>query len=398
MRSSGADEAVDLEPAVPPVERRSRSFAAFVFWAAWLVSLLLAGAFLVGPLPRLVPFLVFLPAIVAGVGTVRQTVAISVWVLLVAGTAFTYHGGIAGFDFYSLVVTAGFGALSIAACWYRIRHQQEAYRLHFREEEVRRLRSTAAELQRLILRSLPARIDGLVVDGRYRPVEGDRMVGGDIYEVVRSPHGLRVLVADVQGKGLPAVGAAFSVLGAFRSVAYRKADLLELVDAMDDAVIQYNSYAREVEEPERFVTAVILHIDRNYRVHVVNCGHVRPRLVGPGHSGPVTRADPGAPLGLASLVPEPRTVEEFDLPPDTALLLCTDGVTEARNRDGEFYPLSQRLRAWQDVPPERIIETLAADLSDFTGGDYRDDVTALTLYRARETGASAAAEPERAVG
>lgn len=397
MRSSGADGSVDLEQA--PDHRgtgRPFPFGTLVVWGAWGVSLLLVGAFLVGPLPRLVPFLVFLPAIVAGVGTVGQTTAISVWTLLVATAAFAYRDGVSEDGTYSLLVTAAFGAVSIAACWYRIRRGEEAHQRHFREEELRRLRSTAAELQRLILRALPTRIDGLVVDGRYRPVEEDRMVGGDVYEVVRSPHGLRVLVADVQGKGLPAVGAAFSVLGAFRSVAYRKADLLELVDAMDDAVMQYNSYAREVEEPERFVTAVILDIDRRDRVRVVNCGHVPPHLVGPGGTGAAAKIDPGTPLGLATFVPEPRTVEEFDLPPDTTLLLCTDGVTEARNRDGEFYPLDQRLSTWQDVPPERIIETLAADLRDFTEGRYRDDVTALTLYR--QAGTAPATGVERAAG
>lgn len=397
MRSSGADGAAALRRA--PDHRgtgRSLSFGTFVLWGAWGISLLLVGAFLVGPLPRLVPFLVFLPAIVASVGTVGQTAVISVWVLLVAVTAFAYHNGITGVDVYLLMVTAGFGAVSVAACRYRIRHNEEAYRLRFREEEVRRLRSTVAELQRRILRPLPARVEGIVVEGRYRPIEEDRMVGGDIYEVVRSPRGVRVLVADVQGKGLPAVGTAFSVLGAFRSAAYRKAELSEVVDVMEDAVVHYNSYARQIEEPERFVTALVLGLDRRGRVRVVNCGHVPPYLVGPGRVEVATRAESGTPLGLGGLLAEPRVIEEFDLPPHTALVMCTDGVTEARNRDGEFYPLAQRLSAWQDVPPERIIETLAADLSEFTGGCYRDDVTALTLYREAE--AAPAAKTERAAG
>ena len=321
MRDSGADGAADPEQGL--AARRalpSLSFGTLVFWGALAISLVFVLGFVVGPLTRLVPFLVFLPAIVAGVGTIWQTATISVWIFLVEVAAFTYQGGLSGVDVYPLVLTASFGGLSIAVCWYRIRHGEEAHQRRSREEEVRRLRSTVAEVQRRILRVLPARVGGIVVDGRYRPVEEDRMVGGDVYEVVNSPHGVRVLIADVQGKGLTAVGTAFSVLGAFRSAAYRKSDLNELVEIMEDAVIQYNSYARQVEEPERFVTALILDVDERARVRFVNCGHVPPYLAGHGRTGPVTQAEPDPPLGLGGLVPGPRTVEEFDLPSGAALL------------------------------------------------------------------------------
>ncbi|MEY9214948.1 serine/threonine-protein phosphatase [Thermobifida halotolerans] len=383
MRSSGVDGAASTEQA--PDHRATRllslSFRTFVFWGAGVAALILAVGYQVGALVRLVPFLVFLPAVVAGVGAVWQTAAVSVWILLVAAVTFTLRGGIDVTDAYSLLLAAAFGALSTAACWYRIRHGEETARRRSHEDEVRRLRSTVAELQRRILRPLPARAGGVVVDGRYRPVEEDRMVGGDVYEVVDSPHGVRVLIADVQGKGLPAIGTAFSVLGAFRSTAYRTKDIRELVDAMEDAVVQYNFHAQQIEEPERFVTALILDIDEQAKVCAVNCGHIPPYLVRPGRTGPVALSEPGAPLGLGGLVPEPRALGEFALPPDGALLLCTDGVTEARDRGGAFYPLEERLRGWEDVPSERVIETLAADLRRFTGDHFRDDVTALTLYR-----------------
>ncbi|MGI5488006.1 SpoIIE family protein phosphatase [Microtetraspora malaysiensis] len=50
-------------------------------------------------------------------------------------------------------------------------------------------------------------------------------------------------------------------------------------------------------------------------------------------------------------------------PHDATLVLCTDGVTEARNADGDFYPLRARLRTWGELPPEQLTATLHADLA-----------------------------------
>src|SRR5690606_27170681 len=74
MRDSGADGAADPEQGL--AARRalpSLSFGTLVFWGALAISLVFVLGFVVGPLTRLVPFLVFLPAIVAGVGTIWQT-------------------------------------------------------------------------------------------------------------------------------------------------------------------------------------------------------------------------------------------------------------------------------------------------------------------------------------
>lgn len=50
-----------------------------------------------------------------------------------------------------------------------------------------RLRSTAAAMQRQILRPLPLLTDDVLVDGVYEPVQQDKLVGGDIYDVAATP-------------------------------------------------------------------------------------------------------------------------------------------------------------------------------------------------------------------
>jgi serine phosphatase RsbU (regulator of sigma subunit) len=321
---------------------------------------------------RLVPLMIILPALTTAVGAVRDTIYAVVWVLLVIAAVLAYRPlPSAGDQVVVMVLALVLGLLFVLACQKRIR----------REEEARRMRSGAASLQRQMLRPLPVLTDRLIVDGVCLPVEEDLLVGGDIYEAVASPYGTRLLIGDVQGKGLPAVAAAFAVLGAFRETAQREPTLTAVADALETAVGLHNAFAAQAGEPERFVTALILGVDGSEATQAVSCGHLPLYLL---DGGPVTTAppgDPGVPLGLADLAAEPRTVSWFAFPTGATLLLCSDGVTEARDSAGGFYPLEERLRAWTDVSPWDMARDLADDLRRHTGGIQRDDITALVVRR-----------------
>jgi len=223
--------------------------------------------------------------------------------------------------------------------------------------------------------------DQLLVHGLYQPVEEDSRVGGDVYEVVASPYGSRVFVADVQGKGLQAMSAAFAVLSAFREAAVAEPTLTAVVDAPEEAVLRHNSFAAQTGERERFVTALILGVDGEQEVQAINCGHVAPLLLHNERAGPVLRDEPCVPLGLDALSPEPRTVEWFAFPQGSTLLLCTDGVTEARDPSGTFYPLEERAAAWSDVLPKDVPATIYLDLRRYTANTPRDDAALLVLRR-----------------
>ncbi|MFI7056173.1 PP2C family protein-serine/threonine phosphatase [Streptosporangium canum] len=355
-------------------QRRRQSFLSTGTFVAGLGGVTVAvvglGA-LTGTAVRLVPLLIFLPSIVSGLGTVRQTAIASVWVVLVVAVSVAYLGGDLGANLVAAGFTAVFGVLSVIGCMYRVQ----------RNQEINRLRSAAAALQRQILRPLPLRTGEVVVDGLYQPVEEDTMVGGDMYEVIASRRGTRVLIADVQGKGLSAIGTAFAVLGAFREAAYRETTLIEVVNALESAVVRHNVFAVHTGEPERFVTALVLDISPEGKVEAVNCGHIAPYLIHDGRVGQVHLGEPAVPLGLAGLTAEPRCGARFAFPPESTVLLCTDGVTEARDPGGSFYPLEERLRAWARVPSVRLAETLSTDLYDFTGAAPPDDIAVLTLRR-----------------
>ncbi|WP_405975940.1 serine/threonine-protein phosphatase [Streptomyces sp. NBC_00988] len=355
------------------------SWAVVVFWLVVVTLMVAVTGIALGRDTRPAPFLVVLPALLAGRGTVRQTTVASVWVtLVIVGSLVDTPLGTAGADAAVVAFTLVFNGLSVARAAQRIRW----------ESEIARLRSAAAALQRQILRPFPLMTDQLLVHGLYRPVEEDSRVGGDVYEVVSSPYGSRVFIADVQGKGLQAISAAFAVLSAFREAAVAEPTLTAVVDALEEAVLRHNSFAAQTGERERFVTALVLGIDAEQEVQAINCGHVAPLLLHKERAEPVLRQEPCVPLGLDALAPEPRTVEWFAFPSDGTLLLCTDGVTEARDPSGAFYPLEERAATWGEVLPKDVPATVYGDLRRHTAGTPRDDTALLVLRRRGDAGLS----------
>lgn len=356
----------------------------FVIGLALLVVLGLVLGLRLGP--SLTVALTFLPAFVAGVGTVRQTAIAAVCGFLVVMASLANDGDIT--NYAPALIDATIGALCVLGCHLRIR----------RLEEVTRLRSIVASLQHQLLHPLPTRTDQIVADGLYEPVDEDSLIGGDIYDLERTQYGTRVLVADVQGKGVQAVGTTLALMAAFREAAHREEGLVDVADALENAVLRHNTASESRGEVERFVTALLLSFDGTEQVSAVDCGHVPPFVMCPGSEGaedaaslkgdrgwvrPVEFADPGVPLGLADLTGERRQVKTFLLPADATLLACTDGVTEARGTDGAFFPLEQRLAGWPGLTPEELTPVLRDDLQRFTGGDHRDDVAWLALQRVR---------------
>ncbi|MFC8308220.1 PP2C family protein-serine/threonine phosphatase [Streptomyces olivaceus] len=326
----------------------------------------------------LVGLLVFLPAAAAALCTVRQTALVCAWTALLGSTAFLTGGSdVALADrVLLLVLTACLIAASLYACRRRIHREHTMVRLH----------SAAVAMQQQILRPLPLLTEDVRVAGVYEPVQEDRLVGGDIYDVVESAWGTRVLIGDVQGKGLAAVGAAFAVIGSFREAAHREPTLTALVDALDASVTRHNSSVARDGDDERFVTVLVLNIDARDGVQAVNCGHVPPQLIAT-HSVTTPPLDNGVPLGLAALTTEPVRVGRFPFPGDTTLLLSTDGLTESRAADGAFYPLPDRLAALGTLPPSDLPRALQQDAHAYAGKTSpHDDIAILTVRRRQRLG------------
>lgn len=114
---------------------------------------------------------------------------------------------------------------------------------------------------------------------------------------------------------------------------------------------------------------------------IVNHGHIEPVLISGGEVTALT-GPPALPLGLATLADEPPVAYTHTFAPGDVLLLCTDGLIEARDHTGAFYPLLDRLRGrFGDRPtpgPDDVIDFLNTDLPRHTRL-FHDDVAILAI-------------------
>jgi serine phosphatase RsbU (regulator of sigma subunit) len=244
---------------------------------------------------------------------------------------------------------------------------------------------TVAEVaQRALLRPLPRQVGPLELDVLYLAATAEARVGGDLYEVARTPYGIRMIMGDVRGKGLGAVEVAADVLGVFREAAHEVYTLAEVARRLDASLIRRDAVHEE------FVTAVLVEVDPEVSsMTIYNCGHPSPILLTPDAEDAdsplgVIIADvpmPAPPLGLMSLGDGSGASRKLAFKPGDGLLLYTDGITEARDTKRRFYPLAERLTAFggnnKDGLHPDLLKQLKNDVLRHVGAPLDDDAAVL---------------------
>ncbi|RZB20355.1 serine/threonine-protein phosphatase [Streptomyces sp. F001] len=262
--------------------------------------------------------------------------------------------------------------------------------LHVRRtllRELRQARKVAAAAQDALLRPMPPRIDGLNVAAAQLSADRGSSVGGDLYEVVATDHGVRVVMGDVRGHGLAAIGTVAAVLGSFREAVHDEPELAGVLRRLDRALARYLRGRADGLVAEEFVTVLLLEIGRDGELRALNCGHPWPyRLLGT-HVEPLARADPLPPMGSFPLPPDLPAAPFGQLRPGEALFLFTDGAEDARDARGRFFPLEAALaEALRDnsLTPQSILGAVFTSLLCHTSGSPTDDIALLALRNERQ--------------
>jgi phosphoserine phosphatase RsbU/P len=210
-----------------------------------------------------------------------------------------------------------------------------------------------------------------------------REVGGDLYDCFYADdHTFCFLVGDVSGKGAAAalfmararslVRIAVDLWHAWRADEICAATLVEVV----------NRELCQNNDDRMFVTLFLGLLDTATGVlSFVNSGHPAPYLLGADNGTVRIEAKAEMPLGLR---PSARFVGGmFRINPGDALFICSDGVIEASNGDGDLFSierLSQKLQAARDAEPLELVMTIKDAVDAFTGtAPKADDFTALAL-------------------
>ena len=239
-----------------------------------------------------------------------------------------------------------------------------------RERRLLRLTEVAAVAQGAILHAIPTELAGVALASRYLSASEDALVGGDLYDAVQTSRGLRVLLGDARGKGLPAVRVAAQALSAFRQLAPRVE--LRLVDV---AQLLERALQDDLGE-EDFVTAVLCEISPLGALELVNCGHPAPLLVpADGHPRLLPASQPSPPLGLGVVPVADRHV----LAAGDRLLLFTDGLSEARDGRGSFFVPERYAHCLRRPGLQDGLDALLHAAMAHAGGSLDDDVATLLL-------------------
>ncbi|CAA9344644.1 MAG: Stage II sporulation protein E [uncultured Nocardioidaceae bacterium] len=243
-----------------------------------------------------------------------------------------------------------------------------------REEALANMTVIAETVQQAVLRTIPSQVGALGFATQYQSATSAALVGGDLFEVAQTGHGVRVILGDVRGKGMEAVQLAATVLAAFRRAAFSQEQLTGVATEIDMVV-------RAVAGDEDFVTAILCQFTAGGQITVVNRGHHPPLLIPPASASAsfLDTGDPQPPLGLGSV----SHSMELTWPPQARLLLYTDGLVEARDRKGTFFPLESKAPTLATGELGAVLAGLIAGVQEFTRYESTDDI-ALMLVENRD--------------
>jgi phosphoserine phosphatase RsbU/P len=229
----------------------------------------------------------------------------------------------------------------------------------------------------LLPTELPKRMKGVDVAARFTPA---RELGGDLYDFLTpEPHNLILAVGDVSGKGVPA--ALYSAFAGelVRSRTFRRRFAPER-SSPAGVLASVNTILHERQLEEYYCTLCYAAFDFKRRtVSMANSGLPYP-IRGTGDEvGQVEL--PGVPLG--SFAGSSYDEVSFDLAVGDIYVFCTDGVSEARNPEGDEFGTERLLEvvaANRHRSSADVVDAIFSALHGFErDAPAHDDMTAVVL-------------------
>jgi sigma-B regulation protein RsbU (phosphoserine phosphatase) len=202
-------------------------------------------------------------------------------------------------------------------------------------------------------------------------------VGGDLYDYLIRDEKLYFCIGDVSGKGVPSSLVMAVVHSYFRTFSQNMSNPGQLMCSFNEAASQDN-------ETNMFVTLFIGVLDLpTGRLRFCNAGHDAPLIL--EHGVKPLPVNANLPIGLYSDFAYVQ--QETVLPQDTTLLLYTDGLTEAANRQRQLFGLQRIIDAAQAsveqnrTEPDELMGALYDESVRFADGAQRsDDLTMLAIH------------------
>jgi serine phosphatase RsbU (regulator of sigma subunit) len=288
-------------------------------------------------------------------------------VAIAASMLLAVYNGI-GFSMHAVEACATIAGVTVAAVIASVARQRK-------ERELVDVRAVADVAQRVLLHQVPREVGQLQFAMRYISAAAAARIGGDLYDVVARAGTARLIVADVQGKGLAAVQTAAVVLAAFRESVYDEPDLAAIAAHIERSLDHQATSGR-------FVTAIMAEIaQEGTEIRLLNCGHPAPLLLSGGRAQLAEPLEASLPLGLGHLDLAERKEHTAPFGPGDRILFYTDGISEARDSSGAFYPVERSGALLGGSEPRVALDRLYDDVLRHVGGHLQDDSAALLVMR-----------------
>lgn len=235
----------------------------------------------------------------------------------------------------------------------------------------------ARNIQMSMVPSVFPNVEGLDMYATMTPA---KEVGGDLYNYLQVGDNLYFCIGDVSGKGVPASLFMAIVTRGFRTLALTGKTPAEIATRLNFELTENN-------EEGMFVTMFICRLNlKTQRLEYCNAGH-NPPIIG-NDDGQFSFLDvlPNAPIGLwPGLEYEGEEIEYLS---NRKMLLYTDGLNEAENRQQEQYGedrIVELLTSQSASSAHDIVEALKADTDRFRDGAEQNDDLTLLAFRVTRT-------------
>ena len=238
-------------------------------------------------------------------------------------------------------------------------------RTSLQEDEHKREIEAARVVQQILIPDAIPTVPGFTIHAVYKPAS---QVGGDFFQVIPiGSAGVLVIIGDVSGKGMPAAMTVSLLVGTVRTLAHYTQRPGEILTAMNQRMLARSGGG--------FTTCLVLRVDADGTLTAANAGHLFPYL-----QGKELPVESSLPLGLAAEAIYNESI--FHLADNHQLTVVTDGVLEARGKEGELFGFERTA----DISRQSA-ESVAQIAVDF---GQEDDITVVTLMRSVTGDGSAA--------
>ncbi|HEX9162209.1 MAG TPA: fused response regulator/phosphatase [Thermoanaerobaculia bacterium] len=242
-------------------------------------------------------------------------------------------------------------------------YQDQLRRLN---QQMRRDLDIARRVQEALVPSGPFRTQQVEIRSAYMP---SASLSGDFYDYFAVDSSMYLFVADVSGHGLPAA----ILVSLLKSYIHTEADVDR---SLAEFMSRLNDFLFSVSLPTQFATAQLFRVDKDHNLVYANAAHPGFLLHRSATRETLMIEEPGNLLGA---MPHMEFEEHrLTVSPGDTLFVYTDGLTDQRNANGDFYSID-RIVSLLDrsggADLTTVYDSIHSDISSFSAmEDFRDDI------------------------